>query len=146
MKLTNIKKAEFVRNVFAALVPVGTNFSDFEKPENWAHVAASLHRNDRVELATEDGLKFAEFHIVAAGKNWARAAMIKSYDFGTAQQEAPADNEYYVKWGSPTVGFRVHRYSDKQVVKDKLESKEVAVAWIKDNCNLSNPHASADLL
>lgn len=132
MKLTSIKKAEFVRNVFAVVVPAGTDFQDFEKPENLAHIAASLHRGDRIEVATEDGLKFAEFYVVAAGKNWARLSVINSRDFNEHSQTAPPDSEFYITWGSEKTQFRVHRKSDKQVLKSGFTTKELAEAWFKE--------------
>lgn len=129
MKVSKIQLAEFSRNVFAVSVPAGVSTETLSTPENWMHVAAKLAKGDHIEVYPEDGAYFAEFIVVAASKNWAKVVLAREVNLAFTHVDKGPD-EMYVQWGTPTTGFRVHRRSDKQVVKADFATKELAEIWV----------------
>ena len=135
MQINSIKSAEFARNVFAVVVPAETKIADILAPHCWTHIASKLQRGDRVEIYPEDGKYFAELIVVSAGKNWAQVVLAREIPLDVeATSEMPSD-EYYITYGSPSTLFRVHRKSDKKVLKDGFENKKLAQAWIDETFN-----------
>lgn len=131
VKISQIKPAEFVRNVFAVVVSPEVRAEDLADPAAWMHVAGKLRPRDRVEVTSEDGAWFAEFMILSAGPTWARVAELRYVDFAAeVSNPEPLPDEFIVKWGNPNTKFRVIRGKDKVVVKDGFPDADAARAWI----------------
>lgn len=127
----NLKLAQFARNVFVLTVDNTVLLSDILKPIFWTHIAAKLAKGDRVEVMPESGTWYAEFLITASAKNWAKVVPLRVIQLDTENVSSKALDEYYVKWASRALGFRVHRHADGQVVKDKFETAEQANEWVQ---------------
>lgn len=132
-----LKQAHFTRNVFTLSVENHVLVSDILKPVFWTHIAAQLHKNDRVEVLPENGTWYAEFMVIASSSNWAKVVPLRIIQLDTEGVSTAALDEYYVKWGTQSTGFRVHRQADKAVMKDekgkdlKFETAEQANEWIQ---------------
>lgn len=128
---TQLQLAQFARNVFVLTVENTVAQSDILKPIFWTHIAEKLKKGDRVEVTPEDGSWYAEFMIVSSSSNWAKVVPLRVIQIDSDYVSAKALDEYYVKWASKALGFRVHRRGDGQVVKDKFETAESANTWIQ---------------
>lgn len=133
-----IKPAEYVRNVFAVVLPQGTKFEDVKDPAFWAHTASKLHPTDRIEVLDEEGTFFAELLVVACARNWAKVSVLRFHELTESipdakQQTSDAMKEerakYKVDWQQGTKA-RVIRLSDKQTLVDNLPSKADAEKWL----------------
>ena len=131
MQITSLFPADHVRNLYAISVPADVALKDLQDGKAWTHVAAQLHRNDRVEVTRVDGAFYAEFHVLAASKNWAKVHLIRHVDLSKVEVGTSPES-FHIKWGNDNTKFRIHRTTDKSVIKDGFESKEHAQAWIDE--------------
>ena len=130
---SNLKPAEYVRNVFAITPEHGVTIDDLKEPGYWAHVAAKLHPTDRIEVTSEDGTWFAEVFVNAAAHNWAQVTVLRFHELAEAAK--PAVNvapKHSVQWKGQNKLHCVIRTSDKAVVKEGFTSAALANAWVAD--------------
>jgi hypothetical protein len=125
-----VKSAEYVRNIFSATPEIGTTFEDILKPEYWAHVAASFHPTDRIEVLAEDGSWFAELFIVSCGKNWAKVCTMRFVELSESVAETPED-AYRVIWRGAVHKHSVVRKSDSAVIKAEFPTAADAKKWLE---------------
>lgn len=142
-----IKPAEFVRNVFAVVLPLGTKFEEIKDPAYWAHTAAKLHPTDRIEVMDEEGTFFAELLVVSCARNWAKVSVLRFHELVESlptarQQQSDAMKDerakYKVDWQQGTKA-RVIRLSDKQTLIDNLPSKADAEQWLTRYLSTTQP-------
>ena len=125
MKVTNIKPAEYKRNVwyFRSIL---TTIKEMLEPSFWAHVSAKLAPGDKIEVFAQDGEFYVEFMVLASKHAWVRVAILQEHVFNKKTEE---DGKYKVKWTGKTK-WRVIRLSDGEVLQSGLESKELAQEWL----------------
>jgi len=137
MKLTQDRftPAEFARTIHAVTSQPDTKFEDTLKPEYWTHVASKMRAKDRIELTAEDGTWFAELFVVAAAANWAKVSVLRFVELAEAKPgtKSSTPEQFVASWGGPKNLWRVNRKSDKALLKDGFESKELAQAWITEH-------------
>lgn len=104
-------------------------------PKFWTHCAKQLKLHDEVRVICEDGSWVAKYFTRGVGQNEVHMAMIEEIWLDKVPNSTGAnlstEEKYEVKWGSPTVKYRVIRKSDGFVVKEGM-SKQEAEQWAKD--------------
>ena len=133
-----LKQADYVRNVFAATIPQGTEFNEILNPAFWAHTSNKLHPTDRIEIMDEEGTYFAEVMVVSCAKNWAKVSVLRFHELSEAIPDSKATTaeelkakklEYKIDWTQDTKA-RVIRLADKQVLQENFPSKADAEKWL----------------
>lgn len=135
LTITNLKEAEFVRPVYCATIPIGTDPEDLLKPEYWAHVATHLRPWARIEARAEDGTWFAEYIVLSVDRTWARVRMLAKYnltsqDTSISQAEKISQSGFEIKWRGGAK-WSVIRKVDSAVMKEGMERDEAEMALIQ---------------
>ncbi len=131
-KPTTLHPAEHYQTVFWHEPAVGTEFQDLLKTEYWTHVARQMRPFTVVKIVPEDLSYYAELLVTAVGPLSASMQVLREPLKITANQ-ATGDNEFEIKWVSPTRKFGVVRKSDGSMLKDGFETKERADTWRRDH-------------
>ena len=130
-----LKEAEFVRNIFAIRLAADEDFEDTLKPAYWAHVAAKLRVNDRVEVSAADGSWLAELVVSATTNTEAKMSVYRFAELepcklpeigGGKAEEIKTSDAYYRRWNNKAMTHEIIRKEDKIVVfssKDKTEAE-----------------------
>jgi len=123
---------EFARQAHHIVPEEGTKFEDILKDSYWSLVAVKFKPGDLVEIHAEDGSYFAELYVRAAGRNWAKMALLRKVDLEPVAA-AMVSPEFEAAWKGPHRKFSVVRLSDNQIIKDGFETREQALDYIKSH-------------
>lgn len=131
MKLieSQFTSAEFSRNLWTVTPEPGTAFETVLKPEYWAHVAKKLRRGDRIEVLSEDNSYFAELIVLSAAPLWAKVAVLRNVELATAPKAEASQDDFEIKHRGK-MKWSVLRKSDKAILKEGLDTREQAEAWL----------------
>jgi len=133
-----LRNAEFERTIYTVTPEHGTQFEAMLQPKYWANVAYKFKPGDRIEVTAENGEWYAELMVIACARLWAKVAPLRFVELteaapaGEAAAESDPANDYKVGWGGNSAKWRVTRESDKQVLRDKFQTREEAESWLKD--------------
>ena len=125
----HVKESPFVAPAFFVTVPQGTLVADLLDPSFWAHVAARLKPNMRLEVVPEDREYYAELFVVAADVNRASVVLMRQVRL-EAESLPQAESGFDLKFRGPNYKWSVVRRSDKKVVNDGFEEKAAAQQWL----------------
>lgn len=132
-----IEQGDHARQVWAVIVEAGTDPEELERPAYWSLVANKpLRPRAKLEVWWEDGTRYAEYVVHSSdSRSWAKVRKVldvsfASVDVAQTQAEMAAFADYEVKWRSMHHKWSVVRKSDKQVVRDQMDTKEEAEAWL----------------
>lgn len=123
---------EFARQTHHAVPEEGTRLEDILKDDFWSLVSAKFKPGDLIEVHAEDGTFFAELYVRAAGRNWAKVALLRNVELEPVQA-AIVSPEFDIAWKGPHRKFSVLRLSDSQIIKDGFEAREQAADYIKSH-------------
>lgn len=132
LRESRLRLAEFARQVHHVVPEDGTKFEDILREEFWAMVSHKFKPCDLIEVHAEDGSYFAQLYIRAAGRNWAKVALINRVDLEPAGA-AIGSTEYEATWKGPHHKFAVVRLSDSQIIKSGFDTREAAGEYIKSH-------------
>lgn len=124
--------ANYVRTVHHLSVECSTPFEEILKPEFYAHIAAHLRPGSRIEVIPDDCSYMAEMYVVACDRLWAKVVLLHKHDLTGGVKAEPVSDDFEVKYSGPHTMFRVVRKSDKGVIKDGFQTKEMGEAWLAD--------------
>ena len=71
-------RADFIRNHYALMVPVGYTLDDLLLPEAWLH-ATKLKRFDRVEVIAVDGSFDADLRVEMVGQGFCQMRVLRAW-------------------------------------------------------------------
>ena len=120
--------AESMRQDWVVNAEEGTTVDQILQPSYWAHVAANMSVNDRIEVRLETGEWILELLITSLGRNWAAVYVCQRYDLATANESAPPAAKHIVKWRGPQHKHCVVRVSDNEVIQEGHNTAEDARA------------------
>jgi len=126
---------EHVNQNWTLTVEAGTTLDDVLKPEFLANVSARLRPYDRIRVRCDTGEFYAELLVLTCGRVWAKLAPIFSIDLSVKAVdllEGDACDQFLVQFRGPHLKWSVVRKSDKQPVKEQLETKEEALNWLNN--------------
>lgn len=131
---TRMKEAGYVRTLWVVTVEQGVTRDDMMKPEFWSHVSMQFSPYDRIEARCDDGTFFAEYLVLACERTYAKLKELSfvgltSKDVAMTQAE---QEEYEYKHRGPHRGHSIIRKSDGEVMTEQQESKQAALAWLKN--------------
>lgn len=129
---SRINYIEFARQSHHVVPEDGTAFEDVLKDAYWSLVGYKFKPGDLVEVHAEDGSYFAELYVRAAGRNWAKMALLRKIDLEPVAV-AIGSPEFEATWKGPHRKFSVVRLSDNQIIKDGYETREQAIEYIKSH-------------
>lgn len=127
MRLSQYERQEWVANA-----PEGCTPDDIKKQDFWSLMAYQMKPYDRVEVRADDGSWLAELVVVGCGRNWAKVSVLNHYKLADAGKEMKGDAEFRIDFKGPQRKWCVIRNSDDEYIRDKLGSKEEAMAAMKE--------------
>ena len=130
---TRMKEGQYERTVWVITAHENTEPEDLVDPAYWSHVASKLRPWDRIEARANDGTWYAEFLILEAGRNWARAVMLtvhKLTNSDVALSQATAQSPYEVSYRGPHDKWSVIRKGDREVMHAGEQTQGGAVNWM----------------
>lgn len=127
-----IKERSFARTDWNVIAETGTTEDNLKVPTYWAHVARQMRAFDMIEVLCEDGSWYARCLVLARGEAWAKVHVL---EFTSLERHVMREGEsdFEVSWGTIQTKFRVIRKKDRRVLKDGLESREAAMAWLHEH-------------
>ena len=132
---TRFSLNEHANQDWTLTVEEGTQLNDVLNPSFLANVAGQLRPYDHIRVRVDTGEWYAELLVVTCGRVWAKTVMLYSVDLVNKAQEdleAESFDEYFVQYRGPHLRFCVIRKSDKEPVKERLETKVEALGWISN--------------
>lgn len=113
-------------------IPAGTNIETTMKPDYWAHYTQQLRELDIVEMFCEDGSWEALCRVMFVGSVEVKLSLVSSAKHSAAASKAD-EGDYEVKWISPSVRFGVVRKDNGDVIKDHIQTKTEAQAFLQNH-------------
>lgn len=123
-----LQSAETAHNCWTAKPQASVTREHMLRPAFWAHVAKSLCVGDRIEVLSGDASWFLELIVRACDGIEVVMGELRYVAFDAIAQRNP--DEYEIAYKGPTVKFRITRKLDNVVVKEGLQSKLAAEAWL----------------
>ena len=130
---------EQVSQRYDVLVAQGVATEDMLIPGFWAHQAVKLRPMDEIRARAEDGTWIAEFVVLDCSRTWAKVQLLRSYkltsgDVSLTQASEKEVQEFIaahsIAWRGPHK-WSIVRKSDKAVLTEGIEQKDVATAWLE---------------
>ena len=130
LPVSNLRSAEYCRNVWTAIVSSDTSIEQMLKPSFWGHVAQQFRVGDHVEVVSEDQSFYAEFYVRFARRLEASVSLLRKVDLREVRSTVDNDltSSYSVKFRGSRAKFSVLQ-GDK-IVRDNFETEELAQAWL----------------
>jgi hypothetical protein len=126
-----MQNAEYLRRDWVLTAEEGTTVDDVLDPSYWAHVAGQLTEYDRIEVRVDTGEYLLEMLVKQKGRNWAQVALLHHHDLvGDVKTGDVGGEEFEAIWKGPLLKWCAMRKADKQILEQKLGSREAAMAWI----------------
>lgn len=134
---TRLQEDGYHRTCWVATVEAGTTMDDLLRPSFWTNLCGPgnrLRRMDRISILIDDESFYAELLVLAVGVGFAKMAKLLQVDIDTAGTAQDAEElPVFAKWGGPHLKWTVVRKSDRERIKDQLESREIAEQWARDH-------------
>jgi len=129
-----LELAEYVRVEWDYLVPEGDEYEMLLEPSYWAHMASKgVKPWNRIEVRDEQGRFYAELLVTSVGRNFIQVSELWKKDIeNVVPVESLEPAQYEIKhlaFGK----YRILRRSDGSVLKDNLDGKEAAQAYLRDH-------------
>ena len=121
------------RNVWFVTPEMGVGPEQITDPGYWNHVAAQLRQGDRIEVFPDDGTYYAELLVLFAEGSWAKVKALRVEKLTESIDPPKLVEGYDIKHGGPQLKWRVIRIEDKAVVKEGLNTREEASAWVREH-------------
>lgn len=110
--------------------PAGVALEELLRPEAWVHRRKQLRPGNEIYVFAQDATYRAQL-LVRSVEPEVHVAVLWAVQFDE-NIESPAPG-YEIKWGSPSVNYRLLRVSDKHVMAENFPDKASAAAWAKKN-------------
>ncbi len=123
--------AEHKRGAYFVVPEDGTTIEEVLAPEYWSHVGAKLRPCDDIIVHAEDMTWRLDLQVLSSGRNWAKVVVLQQYSF-KVEALGQGDPGYFTKWRGPHSKFAVIRKSDNVVIRDKFDSDDLALAYLRD--------------
>ncbi len=133
LDVTRFSLAEQVNQGWTVTVESGTTLQDVLQPEFFANVSSRLRPYDRMYVRIDTGEWYAELLVLSCGRVWAKLIPVFTLDLTTQDVEvsqADAADRYLIQYRGPHLKFCVIRRVDKAPIKEQLENKAEAQAWL----------------
>lgn len=117
----------------------GVTFEMVTTPAYWTHVAKSVKPFDEIFVKSEDQSFYAHLMVTAVGSREVHTATISHVKLSQPGDVEVDDVDAEVTWRGPSRKWSVVRKSDKEVLRDSFENKEIAQRWLKNRVqNMDN--------
>lgn len=125
------KLAEYERAVFSVTPEEGTPFDALLDSGYWAHVSGHFRIGSRIEIYPPEGNYYAELIVQAAGRLFAKVAVLRKVDLGEVDVgEDDLMAGYKIKYSGMHAKWAVYRLSDNAMIASKMEDKPTAMTWL----------------
>lgn len=127
--------AEHARQVHWIVPEEGTTIEEILAPDYWAHVARFLHAYDEIIVQFEDQPRRVDLQVLFASDYRASVAILREYKF--KELEIP-EGQAALKpvFKGPQRRWTVQRQADGVFIKEGIQTKEEAEAYIRDTSKI----------
>ncbi len=131
---SRIQLADQASNRWRATLEAGTTLDEIKDPGYWAHFASKLHQYDDIVCIEESGAFRADLMVTACARTWATVKVLALHKLEESEAAAPtqASQDYRIEWAGPHHKFRMVRGTDNEVIRDGLQTKAEAQAYLAD--------------
>jgi hypothetical protein len=133
---TRVTLDEYVNQNWTVTVEAGTTIEDILKPEFFSNISSKMRPYDHMRVRTDAGEWYGEFLVLSCGRVWAKLAPIFTMDLTSKDIEltqagvADGMEQYEVAFRGPHLKFCIIRKSDRESIKEQLQTKAEAQAWL----------------
>jgi hypothetical protein len=128
---SDFHQTEHKQPFYTVTPPAGTTREVVLEPWFWTHVAKRMVAMSELRIMPVDGAWYGIYLVLYSDVLQARLVELSFHSL--EKVSLVTEGEFYVKWGSPAVKFRVHRTSDNKVLKEGFDRKEDAERWMLTN-------------
>lgn len=129
-------QSEFANSSWTITVEAGTTLEQVMAPEFLANVASQMRPYDKILVRVDDGVWYAELLVLTAGRTWVKTKALLDLHL-TSQDvdmtEADRADGFDIKHRGPHLKFCVIRKLDGSPIREQLETKDEARAWLADH-------------
>lgn len=112
-------------------VPENTVLDDVLRSDYLVNVAAKLRPYDHIRVRVDTGEWYAELLVLSCGRAWVKTVVLFHLDLTAKDDEQTEQSEdYVVQYRGPHLKFCILRKSDRSPIKENLETKDAANAWL----------------
>ena len=133
MKPTRLALAEHATITWHHVPEIGTSLEDVCAPSYWTHVARSLRGGQKIEVLSPMGDWWAMLLVRVAGSQEAAVSVLQHVVLGAAETVTEPDAVYEIKWRGPSAKWSIVRKEDSVVVKEHIDSQDIASQWLKNH-------------
>lgn len=129
MKLpySEFHQAEYKRHIWLAYAEPNTKPEDLTKPEYWSHVAKKLEQGHYIEVVSAEGDWLAKLYVRSVTPAGVAVHLFPVEYIGKKAEEISED--YTIELATKNK-WRVVRKSDKAEMVSRLETRDLAEAWL----------------
>lgn len=134
LDITRFHEAEHVNRVWSITVDSNTSLAEVLKPAFLANVAHQLRPYDHLQVSVDTGEWYAELLVVSCGRVWAKLVPLVNLDLTSKdadQLEGEAFEKFIVQYRGPHLKFCIVRREDKEPIKEMIQTKAEANAWLE---------------
>jgi len=121
------QQAEYKRHIWLATPEPGTKPEDLTEPEFWTHVSRKLQQGDFIEVVSAEGDWLAKLYVRSASASGVITHLFPVEYIGRKPQNISDD---YTIGLAGRNKWRVIRNSDRAEMVNKLDTREIAEAWL----------------
>ena len=134
----DFKAAENRRRSWLYIVPHGVTPSDMLEPDFWSHVSGQMTVYDEISAVAQDGSYDLDLRVTAVNRQGpgADVRVIRAWfnDENAVKSSKPKMEDFAVDY-TPGSKWRITRVKDKKIVREGIENKLEAEAYITVLCN-----------
>lgn len=131
LQTADFKLAQYAYSVWAIELKFGQTRSELLRPDFYAHIAARLKKNDRIEVLHEEGNYFAELIVVSAEKIGIKVGFLRELTFETLERSEVDSSEFYTKFRGPR-RWSILRHADHSVVEENIPTEGQATQKLRE--------------
>ena len=120
-------QAEYKRHIWLAYAEPGTKPEDLIEPEYWTHVAKKLEQGHFIEVVSAEGDWLAKSYVRSASATGVVVHLFPVEYIGAKPKTISED--YSIQLAGKNK-WRVVRNSDRAEMVTKLDTREIAEAWL----------------
>lgn len=129
----NFGLAEVRRNIWLASAEGDVTEDDVTNHAYWAHVSRLMNPSDEIIIIPASNEWRMHLYVLSVDSVGAAVAVLAKHDFREMATEAlDAGDAFTVRWRGPYDRFGVVRKDTGEVIKAGFQSKEDALAFLRD--------------
>lgn len=130
--------AEYYRQSFHIIAPVGVTIADLQRPEFWTHNGGKVKPHDVIDVIAEDGSFDVTLRVVSINEKKTDVTMrvLRLWEAAPVAKELAPDAPLEVSF-APSQRWRVIRKADGSLLHKGMATRAEATAWALDTMRVA---------